>query len=223
MSGWRLVDLSHEVREGEPTYPGFPTPVITSHLTREQSRTSYAEGTEFTLDLITMIGNTGTYLDSPFHRYADGTDLAGLSLETLVDRPTVVIGHPWGSGRAIEAAEFDGLDVRGCAVLFHTGWDEFYATDRYGVGAPFLSVAAVHALVDGGAALVGIDSVNVDDPVAQGPRPAHSLLLAAGIHVVEHLTCLDAVPDSGALFTAVPPKVRGFGTFPVRAFAKVPA
>lgn len=219
---YRLVDLSHDIVEGRVTYPGQPAPVFTSHLSREGSRAFYSEGTEFTLDLITMIGNTGTYLDSPFHRYEDGADLSALTLDTLVDLPTVVITRPFTQGRVVGVEEFDNVSLDGCAVLIRTGWDTFFGTEAYGIAAPYLSEAATERLVECGAVLVGIDSVNVDDPLPNGPRPVHSRLLGAGIHVVEHLTGLESLPPTGALFTAVPPKVRGFGTFPVRAFAKVP-
>lgn len=218
-----LVDLSHPIRAGLVTYPGLPAPTITPHLTREASRGVYAPGTEFAMDVITMIGNTGTYLDSPFHRYADGGDLASLALETLVDLPAVVLHRGAGAARGIGVDELPDEAVAGTAVLLGTGWSRHFGTPAYGVDAPFLTGEAAAELVRRGVALVGIDSVNIDDTSADvaGARPAHSALLAAGIHVVEHLTALDAVPATGATFTAVPPRVEGFGTFPVRAFAKV--
>ncbi|WP_166789704.1 cyclase family protein [Cryobacterium fucosi] len=217
----RFIDLSHEIRAGLVTYPGLPAPVITPHLTREDSRARYAPGTEFAMDLITMIGNTGTYLDSPFHRYPDGPDLAGLSLDTLVDLPARVFHLTDASSRGIPADAFDlsGSDLTGAAVLLHTGWDAHFGTPEYAVGAPYLTGEAAQVLVEAGVVLVGIDSLNIDDTESGGERPAHSLLLAAGIHVVEHLTGLAALPQSGARFTAVPPKIAGFGTFPVRAYA----
>ena len=215
----RFVDLSHVVREGLVTYPGLPAPVITSHLTRADSRSHYAPGTEFAMDIITMIGNTGTYLDSPFHRYDGGTDLAGLDLETLADLPAEVFHLSDAADRGIPASVFFDRDVRGKAVLLHTGWDVRFGTPGYAEPAPFLAADGVAYLVEQGAVLVGIDSINIDDVVPHGERPAHSGLLAAGIHVVEHLTNLGALPPSGARFTAVPPRVEGFGTFPVRAYA----
>ncbi|PPH00001.1 cyclase [Rathayibacter sp. AY1D1] len=220
-SSRRFVDLSHTVADGLVTYPGLPAPRIRPHLTREASRASYAPGTEFAMDVIEMIGNTGTYLDSPFHRYEGGADLAALPLETLVDLPTVVVDATGATERGIGSDAVAGLDVRGAAVLLRTGWDAHFATPGYGRGAPFLSGEAAEALVAAGAVLVGIDSVNIDDTESGGSRPAHSALLAAGVHVVEHLTGLGGLPATGARFTAVPPKVRGFGTFPVRAFAVV--
>jgi arylformamidase len=219
----RVVDLSHVIREGLITYPGLPAPVITPHLTREASRQNYAEGTTFAMDVITMIGNTGTYLDAPFHRYAEGPDLAGLDLETLVDLPAVVLHLDDLTTRGIPAGVFLDRDVRGAAVLLHTGWDRHFGTPAYRTGSPFLATEAVELLVERGAALVGIDALNIDDTESGGERPAHSGLLAAGIHVVEHLTRLGELPPEGARFTAAPPAVAGFGTFPVRAFALVPA
>jgi len=219
----RLVDLSHTISAGLVTYPGLPAPVITPHLTREASREHYASGTEFALDLITMIGNTGTYLDSPFHRYADGGDLASLSLETLVGIPAEVFRLTDASERGIPAEVFFDRELAGTAVLLHTGWSRHFGTPEYGHGAPFLTEAGARHLADAGVAIVGIDSLNIDDAESAGERPAHSILLAAGIHVVEHLNALAEVPVRGARFTAVPPRVAGFGTFPVRAFAELPA
>lgn len=225
-AGARVVDLSHPIRAGLVTYPGLPAPTITPHLTREDSRARYAPGTEFAMDLITMIGNTGTYLDSPFHRYADGPDLAGLELSTMVGLRAEVfhLEDAWDqTRRGIRAETLADRDVRGAAVLLHTGWDRWFGRPEYGVGAPFLTGEAAQWLIDAGAVLVGIDSVNIDDTESGGERPAHSLLLAAGVHVVEHLTNLGALPSRGARFTAAPPAVEGFGTFPVRAFAELPA
>lgn len=218
----RIVDLSHPIRAGLITYPGLPAPVITPHLTREQSRQKYAPGTEFAMDVISMIGNTGTYLDSPFHRYADGPDLAGLDLATLVGLRAEVF-HVTGGERGIDAATLADRDVAGAAVLLHTGWDRHFGTEEYGHGAPYLSAEGAQYLIDAGAMLVGIDSVNIDDTESGGSRPAHTLLLGAGVHVVEHLTNLAALPERGARFTAAPPAVEGFGTFPVRAFAELDA
>lgn len=223
-SARRVVDLSHVIREGLVTYPGLPAPQIRPHLTREASRERYAPGTEFAMDVIELIGNTGTYLDSPYHRYAEGADLAGLDLATLVDLPAEVFHltdvAPGGEGRRdIPAEVFFDRDVRGAAVLLHTGWDARFGTPAYGTGSPYLSAAGVEHLIEQGAALVGIDALNIDDTEAGGERPAHSGLLAAGIHVVEHLTHLGELPSRGARFTAAPPAVESFGTFPVRAFA----
>ena len=219
-----LVDLSHTIRAGLVTYPGLPAPTISDHHTREASRDVYAAGTEFAIGAITMVGNTGTYIDSPFHRYENGADLAGLDLNTLVDLPTVVVHRRDVVARSVDVSELpDDIDA-GCAVLIDTGWDRHFGTAAYGVDAPFLSEAATELLVSRRVALVGIDSANIDDasPAAAGRRPIHTALLGNGIHVVEHLTNLATLPARGARFTAVPPRVEGFGTFPVRAYATVP-
>ena len=217
----RLVDLSHAISDGLVTYPGLPAPTITPHLTRAESRSHYAPGTEFALDTITLLGNTGTYLDSPYHRYEAGADLAGLSLETLVDQPAEVFHLTDASTRGIRRSVFYDRDVAGRAVLLHTGWDRHFGTPAYVHEAPYLAEDAAAYLVGQGVTLVGIDSLNIDDTEAGGARPAHSLLLGAGIHVVEHLTALGELPPSGSLFTAVPPRIVDFGTFPVRAYARV--
>lgn len=217
----RIVDLSHRIRAGLVTYPGLPEPVITPHLTREASRGRYAPGTEFAMDVITMIGNTGTYLDSPFHRYADGGDLASLDLATLVGLRAEVFHLADAAERGIPASVFHDRELAGAAVLLHTGWDVHFGTPGYATGAPYLTGAAAEHLARAGVALVGIDSLNIDDTETDGSRPAHSVLLAHGIHVVEHLTRLGDVPARGARFTAAPPAIEGFGTFPVRAYAEV--
>lgn len=222
----RVIDLSHPIEAGLITYPGLPAPIIVPHLTREDSKAKYAPGTEFAMDVITMIGNTGTYLDAPYHRYEDGGDLASLDLATLVDLRAEVfhLQDAWSSERrGIEAVTLADRDLRDAAVLLDTGWSAHFATPEYAHGAPFLTEGGAQFLVDAGVRLVGIDSLNIDDTESGGARPAHTILLAAGIHVVEHLTALAEVPAQGARFTAAPPAVRGFGTFPVRAYATVPA
>ncbi|MEO8511075.1 MAG: cyclase family protein [Chloroflexota bacterium] len=220
-AGRRLVDLSHPIEAGMTTYPGLPAPVITPVLSREASRDRYAPGTEFAIDRIDLCGNTGTYVDSPFHRYADGTDLAGLPLERLADLPGIRIDLTGAHAPAIQRDALVPHELAGHAVLLHTGWDRHWRTDAYGSpDHPFLAADAVDYLVQAGAALVGIDSVNIDG-TADGERPAHSGLLAAGIPVCEHLTNLGALPSTGFRFSAVPAPIRGFGTFPVRAWAKL--
>lgn len=221
-TGRRVVDLTHRIRAGLVTYPGLPAPTIEPFLTREDSRARYAPGTEFAMDIITMVGNTGTYLDSPFHRYAKGPDLAGLDLSTMVDLPANVfhLTDAWApERRGITATMLADRDVRGTAVLLHTGWDKHFGTQAYGKGSPFLTEDGVRHLIDAGVVAVGIDSLNIDDTESGGTRPAHSLLLEAGIHVIEHLTNLGELPPAGARFTAAPPPVEDFGTFPVRAYA----
>ena len=221
VTGRRLVDLSHPIVEGMTTYPGLPVPEIEPFLTREASVERYAPGVTFAIDVLTLCGNTGTYVDSPFHRYADGPDLAGLSLEQLVDVPAVRVDVTGSGTAAVDAPALLQYELSGRAVLVHTGHDRHWGTEAYGHDNPFLTAAAVKLLADAGAAIVGIDSVNIDDP-ADLARPAHSGLLAAGIPICEHLTNLAAVPIEGALFSALPAPIRGTGTFPVRAVASIP-
>lgn len=216
--GRRLVDLSHTVEHGMITYKGLPAPVICDFLSREESRKVYAEGTEFHIGRIEMVANTGTYLDSPFHRYADGADLSELRLSDLADLESVCLHVTDGAGRAIDAGAFQGMEVKDRAVLIHTAWDAHWRSERYFEGHPYLTRRAAEFLRDEGARLVGIDSLNIDD-TADLTRPAHSVLLRAGIPIVEHMRGLEELPASGFRFFAVPVKVRAFGTFPVRAFA----
>ena len=213
-----IIDLSHTIEDGMITYKGLPAPIICDHLSREQSRSLYSPGTEFQIGKITMVANTGTYIDSPFHRFADGEDLADLNLRSLAGLDTVVVHADGMSGRAIPAEAFGASDVYDKAVLVHTGWAKHWRTDRYFESHPFLTAAAAEYLKSAGAKLVGIDSYNIDD-TADGRRPVHTVLLGAGIPIVEHMRGLEQLPESGARFTAVPPRVRGMGTFPVRAFA----
>jgi kynurenine formamidase len=213
----RLVDLSHIVEHGMITYRGLPAPLICDFLSREESRNHYNAGTEFHIGRIDMVANTGTYLDSPFHRYADGMDLSELSLSQVANLKGICVRAPGPGVRAIDARVFLNLDVKDKAVLVHTGWDAHWRSDQYFEGHPFLTRDAVEALRDAGARLVGIDSLNIDD-TEDLSRPAHSILLKAGIPVVEHMCNLESLPDSGFRFFAVPVKVKAFGTFPVRAF-----
>ncbi len=246
-----IVELSHRITDGMRTYPGIPAPRLGVHLSREDSRKVYAPGTEFHIGTITLAANTGTYLDTPFHRYAEGPDLSQVPLAKLADLPGLVIRATGGAmptgtepdvrgtgrqerippiagreepaaqaGRAVHVSE--ELDVRGRAVLIHTGWDRHFGTDAYLHGHPYLAPESAAWLAERGAALVGIDSLNIDDTPAHGERPAHSILLAAGIPLVEHMTGLAALPDGGFRFHAAPPMITGMGTFPVRAYAIVP-
>jgi arylformamidase len=214
----RLLDLSHVIEHQMSTYPGLPGPEISEHLSFDASTAVYEAGTEFAIGKITMVTNTGTYLDTPAHRFRSGHDLTGLQLERCALLPAVVIdGHG-----PIGAEAFADAELEGRAVLLRTGWDRHWRTDRYGDPVhPHLTEAGAQALVERRAVLVGIDSVNIDDTTT-GRRPAHSVLLAAGVAVVEHLTRLGELPAKGATFTAVPPAVRGLATFPVRAFATIP-
>ena len=216
----RLIDLSHDLEHGMVTYKGLPAPIICDFLSREQSKRIYAPGTEFHIGKIEMVANTGTYLDAPFHRYADGKDLSELPLEWLADLDAAVV-RAREAGRAIGPEAFRGLKVESKAVLVHTGWSRHWRTERYFDGHPFLTGEAAALLRDAGARLVGIDSLNIDD-ISGGERPVHSTLLKADIPIVEHMTNLDRIPDGGFRFTAAPVKVKAFGTFPVRAFALLP-
>jgi kynurenine formamidase len=212
----QLIDVSHAVEHGMITYKGLPAPVITDHLTREASSEIYAPGTQFQIGKIEMVANTGTYLDSPFHRYADGLDLSGLELASLANLDGVIVKS---ASNAVSVEALAGFEVHGKAVLFHTGWDRHWRTDTYSNGQhPFVSADAAEHLARHGAALVGIDSYNIDDTKDRA-RPAHSILLRNNIPIVEHLCRLDLLPNEGFKFFAVPVKVKGMGTFPVRAFA----
>jgi arylformamidase len=217
-SGLEFIDLSHEIESGMLTYKGVPAPYICDHLSFAASQDHYAPGTEFQISRIDMVVNTGTYLDTPYHRYRDGFDLAKLELERASCLPATVVRVTGIEGRKIDWTNFAASEVRGRAVLVHTGWDAHWRTDRYFEGHPFLTEKAARFLRDQGALLVGIDSLNIDD-TSGGARPVHSTLLAAGIPIVEHLTNLAAVPLEGFRFFAAPPKIKGVGTFPVRAHA----
>ena len=215
-----LIDLSHMIEDGMVTFKGLPAPVICDFWEREASRTHYDDGSTFQIWRIDMVANTGTYLDSPFHRFADGKDLAGLDLGQLAALEGIVVHQPFAEGLAVDSGAFAGLDIRGKAILIHTGWDRLWRTEPYFENHPFLTEAAAHLLVEGGAVLVGIDSYNIDDTRTR-TRPVHTTLLGADIPIVEHMTNLGALPDKGFRFCAVPPKIKGFGTFPVRAFAVI--
>jgi kynurenine formamidase len=217
----QLIDLSHTVEHGMITYKGLPAPIICDYLSREASRARYAAGTEFQIGKIEMVANTGTYLDSPFHRYPDGDDLSQLKLESLADLDCVVVRATSRRDRAIDRLPIDLATLRGKALLVHTGWDAHWRTDRYFESHPDLTGELANSLVEAGVTLVGIDSFNIDS-TDDGTRPVHSALLGAGIPIVEHMCRLAALPDRGALFFAVPVKVKGMGTFPVRAFARIP-
>ncbi len=229
----RFIDLSHTIEHGLITYKGLPAPIMCDFLSREQSRQHYAPGTEFQIGKIEMVANTGTYLDSPFHRYDDGKDLSELELTSLANLDAIVIrakdegqGGKEQSGkgqaqRAINVTAFERIELKGKAVLIQTDWSQHWRTDKYFEGEhPFLTKDASQLLADKGAALVGIDSYNIDD-TDDLTRPAHSILLRAGIPIVEHMCNLGELPLNGFRFFAVPVKVKGMGTFPVRAFAIV--
>jgi kynurenine formamidase len=218
----RVVDLSHRIEHGMTTYPGLPAPEIGDHMSREDSHGRYPAGTEFQIGRITMVANTGTYIDVPFHRYRDGADLASVELAGLVNLPGLCVDVS-GADRKIGPEAFAGRDLAGAAVLVRTGWDRHWRTGHYGDAAhPFLSADAVQALVSQRPAVVGIDTVNIDD-LADLLRPAHTGLLGAGIPILEHMTGLRSLPAQGFTFHAAPIPVAGMGSFPVRAYAVIPA
>lgn len=215
----RHIDLSHTIEDGMITYKGLPAPVICDFMSREESRSRYAPGTEFHIGKIEMIANTGTYVDSPFHRYADGIDLSRLALESIAQVECIVVRVDRNVTRIVPTL-LDGIDFSDSAVLFDTGWDRHWRTDAYFENHPHLVEATARKLVDGKARIVGIDSFNIDS-IATGERPVHSVLLRQGIPIIEHMCNLAAVPDRGSCLTAAPAPVKGMGTFPVRAFATV--
>lgn len=214
----KLHDLSHVIEDGMITYKGLPAPVICDYLSRERSRSFYEEGTEFQIGRIDMVANTGTYIDCPFHRYADGEDLSEVELARFANLEAIVVSADHRSNLEITPEHFSGLELRGKAVLINTGWSEYWRTDKYFENHPFLTAKGAEFLAEQEVRLVGIDSHNIDDTRTKA-RPAHSVLLRKGILIVEHLCNLAGLPDARLLFNAVPPKFRGVGTFPVRAYA----
>lgn len=214
----RLVDLSHLIEHGMVTYQSLPGPHICDYWTRQGSAADYDDGSSFQIGRIDMVANTGTYLDAPFHRFEDGADIAGLALAQLAALPGLVVR---AEGPAVDADTFRGLEVTGKAVFVHSGWDRHWRTEAYSKGHPFLTEAAARLLVERGAKLVGIDSYNIDD-TGRRTRPVHTILLGANVLICEHMTNLGALPASGFVFSAVPPRIVGMGTFPVRAFASIP-
>ena len=213
-----FIDLSHVIEHGMETYKGLPGPEICDFWTREASADLYDDGSSFQIGRIDMVANTGTYLDSPFHRYEDGDDLADLELAGLANLPALLVRRPFDSDIRTDRADLERFEVSGKAVLIHTGWDRHWRTNRYSDSHPYLTGAAADWLAERGALLVGIDSYNIDD-TRERARPVHSRLLGANIPICEHLTGLGSLPDEGVRFFAVPPKIRGMGTFPVRAYA----
>jgi len=214
----RYIDLSHTIEHGMITYKGLPAPIVCDYLSREKSKALYADGTEFQIGKIEMISNTGTYVDTPFHRYETGKDLSEIVIEKLVDLDAITIQADYRIGIEIGKSFFENKNVNGKAVLINTGWSKFWRTDAYFENHPFLTEEAAIYLRDQRVILVGIDSHNIDDTRGNS-RPTHTTLLGAEILISEHLCNLDQLPESGFTFTAVPPKVKGVGTFPVRAFA----
>jgi arylformamidase len=214
-----FIDLSHTIEHGLITYRGLPAPLICDYLSREQSKELYEPGTTFQIAKIEMVSNTGTYLDCPFHRYEQGKDLSQVVLADLADLEGVMIRVDYRETLRIDASFFQGKELRGKAVLVHTGWAQHWNTTAYFANHPYLTEDAARYLVKCGAKLVGIDSYNIDDTSGKS-RPVHSTLLGAEVLIVEHLCCLSEVPDGDFTFSAIPPRLKGVGTFPVRAFAK---
>jgi kynurenine formamidase len=222
----KFIDLSHVIEDGLVTYKGLPAPIICDYLSREASRKNYESGTEFQIGKIEMVANTGTYLDCPFHRYADGKDLSEIGPESFADLDGIVIRAPYRDGLAVGVEHFRGRDLRGKAVLIHTGWgDDHWNSERYFENHPFVTGEAAQHLVEQGVKLVGIDSHNIDDTRTRS-RPVHTTLLGAEVLIVEHMCRLGALPEDGSergafAFSAIPPKIKGVGTFPVRALARL--
>lgn len=213
-----IVDLSHTIEAGMVTYKGLPAPLISDYLSREDSRNSYTENTEFHIGKIDMVANTGTYIDSPFHRYPSGNDLSQMPIHSVVNLEGVLVRLSDSHGRSMTKESLMGINFKDKAVLIHTGWDKHWGTDHYFGAHPFLTRDAADYLKDNGAALVGIDSFNIDD-TQDGSRPVHTILLGANIPIIEHLTNLSHLPDIGFKLFAAPPKIVGLGSFPVRVFA----
>ncbi len=215
----QLIDLSHTIEDGLITYQGLPAPIVCDFLSRKASEDHYEDGTSFQIDKIEMVGNSGTYLDSPFHRYAKGKDISELSLESVAELDAIVINAT--ETTSIGKDLFMGLDLKDKAVLVHTTWSKHWNTDKYFKNHPHLTHDAANFLKESQVKLVGIDSLNIDD-ISTGARPVHSILLGANILIVEHLCHLNKLPTTPFKFSAVPVKVKNVGTFPVRAFAKIP-
>lgn len=216
----RYIDLSHTIENGLVTFKGLPAPIICDYLSREDSRKIYASGTEFQIGKIEMVANTGTYIDCPFHRFENGKDLSEVGLDAFTDLNAVVVTVPYQKTLAITADYFHGIELAKKAVLIHTGWDLHWNTPKYFSHHPYLTAGAADYLKDQGVKLVGIDSHNIDD-ISGNTRPVHTILLGAEILIVEHLTQLQLLPSMGFTFSAIPPKFKGVGTFPVRAMAKI--
>ncbi|MBL3658797.1 cyclase family protein [Fulvivirga sediminis] len=215
-----LIDLSHTIEDGLVTYKGLPAPIICDYLSREDSKQVYEEGTQFQIGKIEMVANTGTYIDCPFHRYENGKDLSQVSLECFADLEAIIIRVPHTHTKEITAEYLKNYELRNRAVLIQTGWDEYWNTEDYYENNPYLTEQAAEYLRDCAVKLVGIDSYNIDDTKGKS-RPVHTVLLGAEILIVEHLCNLYLLPEEGFTFSAVPPKFKGVGTFPVRAFAKL--
>ena len=215
----KFIDLSHTIEHGLVTYKGLPAPIICDYLSRVKSKELYAAGTEFQIGKIEMVANTGTYIDCPFHRFENGKDLAEVNLECFTDLETMVIRVPFSETLAITQEHLKNYEIKNKAVLFHTGWDTYWNTEKYYDHHPFLTEGAAQYLKDCQVKLAGIDSHNIDNTLGKD-RPVHTTLLGAEILIVEHLCNLESLPPDGFTFSAIPPKIKGMGTFPVRAMGK---
>lgn len=220
MSASPLIDLSHTIENGLITYRGLPAPVICDYLSREESKKNYAEGTSFQIGKIDMVSNTGTYIDCPFHRFEHGNDLSNTPLEHFAELTGMVIRVPYQDGLGVGTDLLHQHKISGKAILFHTGWDIHWKTENYFYDHPFLTENAALFLMERNVRLVGIDSHNIDD-TRTDTRPVHTILLGSGILIVEHMCNLGALPDEDFIFSAIPPKFKGVGTFPVRAMARL--
>jgi arylformamidase len=215
-----LVDLSHTIENGLVTYKGLPAPIICDYLSRENSKQFYAEGAEFQIGKIEMVSNTGTYIDCPFHRFENGKDLSEVGLESFTDLEGIVIRVPFSETLEISEEHLKNYEIRNRAVLIQTDWNKHWNTELYYENHPALTRGAAEYLRGCSVKLVGIDSHNIDDTRTKS-RPVHTILLGAEILIVEHLCNLYLLPEDGFTFSAIPPKFKGVGTFPVRAMAKI--
>lgn len=214
-----FVELSHEIENGMPSYPGIPGPHISALLDHEASRARYDNQAEFYLGMIEVAGNTGTYIDSPFHRDPTGDDLSQIPLEAVAGVSAVVVDCEMDVDRAVDVEATPG-EIAGRAVLVRTRWDTRWGSEEYWSSGPFLSASTVKLLAEARPALVGVDFSNVDD-TDDPARPAHTQLLRANVLVLEHLCNLYLLPPTGARIYAVPLRIKGGASFPVRAFAEL--
>jgi arylformamidase len=220
MNNVKYIDLSHTIEHGLVTYKGLPAPIICDYLSRENSKEFYGENTEFQIAKIEMVSNTGTYIDCPFHRFENGKDLSEIGLECFTDLDAIVIRVPFSETLEITEENIKNYPIRNKAVLIHTGWDSHWNTEKYYENHPYLTEGAAKYLKDHKVKLVGIDSHNIDN-TSKKTRPVHTMLLENEILIVEHLCNLNLLPQDNFTFSAIPPKFKGVGTFPVRALARV--
>jgi kynurenine formamidase len=168
--------------------------------------------------VVDVRGRVATCLHAPFHRFEHGDDLSRIPLAAVAGIPGIVVDASAQPGAL--TLELDEETVRDRAVLIRTGWDERWGTARYWQPGPYLAVETLDLLLSGGSALVGVDFWNVDD-TADLASQARTRLLRAGVLVVEHLCNLRGLPGEGFRFFAVPLRIAGGASFPVRAFAEL--